>query len=203
MIKEFFEASIEFFSELGTTGLGLLAFVESSFFPVPPDLLLIAMSINTPEKALLFALICTSFSTLGGALGYAIGKFGGRPVFYKFFSKKAHYLEKVENMYTKYGLWAVFAAAFTPIPYKVFTIASGVFTFNFISFMLASFIGRGIRFFIIGISLMFFGDKIKNYLELLILAVIITLVFLVWGYYWRRKTTTDREYKCGSGSSPE
>ncbi len=190
MLREFFEKSIEYFSGMGMAGLGILAFVESSFFPVPPDLLLIAMSLNTPEKALLFALICTTFSTLGGALGYAIGKFGGRPVFYKFFSKKIHYLEKVENMYKKYGLWAVFLAAFTPIPYKVFTIASGIFAFNFIFFILASFIGRGTRFFIIGISLMFLGDKVKDYLEFLILGAILALALLVWAYYRRKKSVS-------------
>ncbi len=196
MIKEFFEASIDYFSELGMAGLGILAFIESSFFPVPPDLLLIAMSINSPEKALLFALVCTTFSTLGGALGYAIGKFGGRPVFYRFFSKKPHYLGKIEKMYTKYGIWAVFLAAFTPVPYKVFTIASGVFTFNFIFFILASFIGRGIRFFIIGISLMFFGNQVKDYLELLILSAIVVIIFLAWGYYRKKKSITKAEYKC-------
>ncbi len=196
MIKEFFEASIEFFSEMGMTGLGLLAFAESSFFPIPPDILLIAMSINTPQKALLFALICTTFSTLGGGLGYAIGKFGGRPIFHKFFRKHVHYLEKVENMYTKYGLWAVFAAAFTPIPYKVFTIASGIFSFNLMSFILASFIGRGARFFIIGMSLMFLGDRVKDYLELLILAAIAAIAVLVWLYYRRKKSMSGPEYEC-------
>jgi len=191
MIREFIHSSIDFFSELGLTGLGLLAFAESSFFPIPPDILLIAMSLNTPERALLFALVCTAFSTLGGGLGYAIGKFGGRPIFYKLFSKKAHYLEKVENLYIKYGLWAVFIAAFTPIPYKVFTIASGIFTFNFPTFLLASFIGRGTRFFIIGFSLMFFGDAIKAYLELIILAVVVLLiVFFFWGNHWRKKNMT-------------
>lgn len=196
MLREFFDTSINFFSELGTTGLGILAFVESSFFPVPPDLLLIAMSLNTPEKALLFALVCTTFSALGGGFGYAIGKYGGRPAFYKFFSKKAHYLEKVENMYSKYGVWAVFLAAFTPIPYKVFTIASGIFVFNFPLFMIASFIGRGARFFIIGLSLMFFGDKVRDYIELLILAAIIMILFLVWGYYWRKKSSKNLQYNC-------
>ena len=133
-MKEIFGGIINYFAELGSVGLGLLAFIESSFFPIPPDFLLIAMSLSMPQKALVFALICTIFSALGGAFGYAIGKFGGRPIFYKLFKKKEHYLEQVEALYKKYGTLAVLGAAFTPLPYKVFTIASGIFQLNFIIF---------------------------------------------------------------------
>lgn len=185
-MKEFIQNSIDFFAEMGLSGLGLLAFAESSFFPVPPDLLLIAMSLSTPEKALLFAFVCTIFSTLGGSLGYGIGKFGGRPLFHKVFKNKEHYLEKVENMYLKYGLWAVFIAAFSPIPYKVFTIASGIFAFNFPRFLAASFVGRGSRFFIVSISLMLFGEMIKNYLELIIIAAVVVILLVLGVYYWRK-----------------
>ena len=185
-MKELIQHSIDFFADMGIPGLGLLAFAESSFFPVPPDLLLIAMSLNNPEKALLFAFVCAIFSTLGGALGYAIGKFGGRPLFHKIFKNKENQLEKVENMYLKYGLWAVFIAAFSPIPYKVFTIASGIFEFNFPKFLMASFIGRGSRFFIVSLSLMIFGEMIKNYLELIILAAVAVLL-IIWGlFHWRK-----------------
>jgi undecaprenyl-diphosphatase len=101
-MKEYFHNIINYFEELKEVGLAILAFIESSFSPIPPDLLLIAMSLSIPEKALLFALICTLFSTLGGALGYTIGKFGGRPVFNWLFKKKAHYFEKVEKLYIGY-----------------------------------------------------------------------------------------------------
>ncbi len=186
-MKELLQEIIEYFAALGEVGLGLLAFIESSIFPVPPDFLLIAMSLSTPQKELLFALICTIFSTIGGGLGYTIGKFGGRPIFYKLFRKKAHYLDQVEKLYDKYGVSAVFIAAFTPIPYKVFTIASGIFSFNLTNFLLASFIGRGARFFIVGLCLMFFGETIKNYLELVILAVTCVIIVFFGLIYWRRK----------------
>lgn len=184
---------IDYFGALKEVGLALLAFIESSVFPIPPDFLLIAMSLSTPEKALLFALICTIFSTLGGAFGYAIGKFGGRPVFYYLFKNKSHYLEKTEKLYDKYGTKAVLGAAFTPIPYKVFTIASGIFNLNFFSFTLMSFIGRGARFFIVALCLMFFGESIKSYLELVIIAVSLVIVVFFVILYKKRKSLTESE----------
>ncbi len=174
-----------------------MAFIESSVFPIPPDVLLIAMSLSLPQKALVFALICTVFSTLGGAFGYALGKYGGKPIFYKIFKNKSHYLEKVECLYSKYGVWAVLGAAFTPLPYKVFTIASGIFTLNFPGFMLASFIGRGARFFIVGIALMLFGEMVKSYLELVIigLTLIVVVFFFVLHYFYRGSNNTVKANK--------
>jgi len=194
-MKEHFHNIINYFEELKEVGLAILAFIESSLFPIPPDFLLIAMSLSIPEKALLFALICTIFSTFGGAFGYVIGKFGGRPVFYWLFKKKAHYLEKVENLYDKHGSWAVLGAAFTPIPYKVFTIASGIFRMNIISFMIMSFIGRGARFFIVAICLMLFGETIKAYLELVIIAVTLIIIAFFVIIYRQRKRIVAVETK--------
>lgn len=186
-MKEYLHDILGYFESMKEVGLALLAFIESSVFPIPPDFLLIAMSLTFPQKALLFALICTIFSTLGGTLGYAIGIFGGRPVFYWLFKKKAHYLEKVQNLYDKYGCWAVLGAAFTPIPYKVFTIASGIFRMNFINFTVMSFIGRGARFFIVAICLMLFGETIKAYLELVIIAVTLVIIAFFVVLYKQRK----------------
>lgn len=188
-MHELFHDIIKYFENLGEIGLGLMAFIESSFFPIPPDVLLIAMSLTLPQKALLFALICTVFSTLGGGFGYAIGKYGGRPIFDRIFKKKNNYLEKVEELYEKYGVWAVVGAAFTPLPYKVFTIASGIFALNFPAFMLASFIGRGARFFIVGLALMFFGEMVKDYLELLIIGLTLIVVgFFVVLHLYHKQT---------------
>ena len=182
-MEHFIQEVNTYFGELGYIGLAILAFIESSFFPVPPDVLLITMSLSMPQKALLFALVCTIFSTLGGTLGYGIGKFGGRPVFYKLFKKKADMLEKVEALYGRYGAYAVLIAAFTPIPYKVFTISSGIFSINFLIFTIASFIGRGARFFIVGICLMVFGSTIKQYIELVILGCsAVIIVFFIFLY---------------------
>lgn len=192
-MKEFIADFINYFGALKEVGLAIMAFIESSVFPIPPDFLLIAMSLGVPEKALLFALICTVFSTLGGAFGYALGKFGGRPLFYYIFRNKSHYLEKVQKLYDKYGTKAVLGAAFTPIPYKVFTIASGIFNLNFFSFMIMSFLGRGARFFLVATCLMFFGESIKSYLELIIIAVSLIIIAFFVVLYKKRKHFTEPE----------
>jgi len=196
-MNELFHGIIQYFEGLGEIGLGLMAFIESSVFPIPPDVLLIAMSLTLPQKALFFALICTVFSTLGGAFGYAIGKYGGKPIFHRIFKNKNDYLEKVEHLYHKYGVWAVLGAAFTPLPYKVFTIASGIFTLNFSGFMIASFIGRGARFFIVGTALMLFGEMIKSYLELVIigLTLIVVLFFVVLHRFYRGSNNNEKANK--------
>lgn len=169
----------EFFKSMGTMGLALNSFIESFFLVPPPDFLLIAMDLAQPKKALYYATICTIASTLGGMVGYAIGYFGGRPVFNWLFKKGGHEkFDMVEKMYNEYGSFAVFFSAFTPIPYKVFTIASGILNMNFFKFTLASVAGRGLRFFIVSIVLMLFGATIKKYLEVVIIAV--TLVIIVF-----------------------
>lgn len=192
---EFLHNMGQYFSTLGTLGLCLNSFIESFFLVPPPDFLLIAMDLKNPERALYYAFLCTLASAAGGAVGFGIGKWFGRPAFDWIFSglqkkgnnKAKEYFDKVEVLYNKYGAWAVFFAAFTPIPYKVFTIASGILKMNFLGFMTASFVGRGMRFFIVSIVLMLFGEKIKNNIELVIIltSLIIVLFFVV--LYKKRK----------------
>lgn len=172
--------------DLGTIGLAFLAFIESSVFPLPPDVLLAAMSICEPQKALIYALICTIASTLGGALGYGIGLYGGRPAFKFLFKNQHEKLDHVEELYNKYGIWAVLGAAFAPIPYKIFTIASGIFQLNFLGFIFASFIGRGARFFIVALALILFGEPIKDYLELVIIALAVVVLAFYFVIYKKR-----------------
>ncbi len=179
----FFNNCITYFKELGEIGLFILAFLESSVFPIPPDFLLIPMCLTKPQTALLLAAICTAGSAIGGAVGYFIGKFGGRPVLNFLFKKHLDKVEMVENLYNKYGVWAVGAAAFTPIPYKIFTIASGVFRMNFLGFLIISIIGRGMRFFIVATLLMLFGEKIKANLELIIVIVSVLIVIFYFAVY--------------------
>ena len=124
------------FEQWGIWGLSLNSCIESFFLVPPPDILLAAMSLKTPSLALWYAFICTLASAVGGVIGYAIGKFGGRPAFNFFFPKYKSKLDKVEEMYAKYGFWAVLFSAFTPLPYKVFTIASGILEMNFLKFWL-------------------------------------------------------------------
>ena len=178
----------DFFQAMGVEGLALNSFIESFFLVPPPDFLLITMDLAAPNKALYYALICTIASAFGGAIGYGIGYWGGRPAFNWFFRKGGkEKFDAVEKMYNKYGTLAVFFSAFTPIPYKVFTIASGILNMNFWKFMLASFFGRGARFFIVSIVLMLFGETIKQYIEWVILAVTVVIIIFFIILYKKRK----------------
>lgn len=175
-----------FFQSLGVTGLALNSCIESFFLVPPPDILLIAMDLAKPEKALFYAFICTLASAIGGAIGYLIGRFGGRPVFDFFFRNKHEKFDAVEKMYSEYGSFAVFFSAFTPIPYKVFTIASGILKMNFGKFFLASFFGRGARFFLVSLFMMFFGEAFKKYIELCILVLTVIIVIFCVIVYKKR-----------------
>ena len=187
-MHDIFVAINEFFKALGVQGLALNSFIESFFLVPPPDFLLIALDLAKPEKALFYALICTIASVMGAAVGYGIGYWGGRPAFNFIFRKNKDKFEAVEKLYNRYGVIAVFFSAFTPIPYKVFTIASGVLNMNFWQFILASFVGRGARFFLVSIVLMLFGAWVKQYLELIIIAVSLLIVIFFVVLYKKRKS---------------
>jgi len=160
--------------------LAVLSFTESSFFPIPPDVLLIALCFAAPRKWFNLALLCTVASVLGGALGYYIGAalwdtvgqqivafYHGEPV-----------MAKIRGWYDIYGFVGVLVAAITPIPYKVFTIASGVFAFDFWQFMGASFLGRGFRFFLVAGLIGYLGEKVRPFIEerLEILLIVLTVL---------------------------
>lgn len=185
-IIEFFKACANYFMDMGEIGLFILSVIESSIFPIPPDVILIPMCVANPQNALMLAAITTVGSVIGAAIGYLIGKFGGRPVLDFLFKNKKNTILEVEKLYNKYGVWAVGGAAFTPIPYKVFTIASGVFNMKFIPFILISILGRGLRFFFEGFLLMLFGEKIKSNLELImIIFAILVVAFYVVIAKWK------------------
>ena len=147
--------------------LFLLAFAESSFFPIPPDVLLIALAISIPKKAFKFAFICMLGSVIGGVLGYGIGLYGyesvGKPIVDFYHGQEV--MELIKTKYDQHGFLGILIAAITPIPYKVFTIASGVFKFDFWLFTLASIIGRSTRFFIVAALIWKFGSPIRNFIE--------------------------------------
>jgi membrane protein YqaA with SNARE-associated domain len=169
----------------GTWALFLLAFCESSFFPIPPDVLLIALAVAIPGKSLQYALVCSAGSVIGGCFGYLIGwqfmaSIGSRIVdFYGLGSK----VEYIGTLYNTYDAWAVGIAGFTPIPYKLFTIAAGVFKINFWVFVLASIASRSARFFLVGGLIYVFGPGIQNFIDKYfnLLAVAFT-VLLVLGF---------------------
>lgn len=169
-----------------------LAFAESSFFPIPPDVLLIALAVAKPARAFRFALVCTVGSVLGGCLGYAIGYglmegIGQRIVELYGFSDKVEY---IGDLYRRYDAWAVGIAGFTPIPYKLFTIAAGIFKIDFFVFMLASAVSRAARFFLVAGLIYRFGPGIQavinRYFDLLAVLFVILLIlgFVVLKYFF-------------------
>jgi membrane protein YqaA with SNARE-associated domain len=149
--------------------LALLAFAESSFFPVPPDVLLIAMCVAQPRKSFLYAGICSVSSVLGGMLGYLIGwAFWGAagPYFFRYipgFTEEA--FGKVAALYQSNAFLTIFSAGFTPIPYKIFTIAGGVCQISFVTLIVASMLGRSGRFFLVGTLIYFFGESIRTFID--------------------------------------
>lgn len=162
--------------------LALIAFAESSFFPIPPDILLIPMALANPPLAMLYALVTTVMSVIGGCFGYLIGVKGGKPILKKLFSEEK--VDVVRRYYQRYDVWAVGIAAFTPIPYKVFTIAAGVFDLDFKRFTLVSFLGRGGRFFLVAGMIWVFGDAIKYFLENYFEVAVIVFTLLLIGGFW-------------------
>jgi membrane protein YqaA with SNARE-associated domain len=163
--------------------LGAVSFAESSVFPIPPDVLLIPMVIADRAKAWLIAAVCTLGSVLGGLAGYAIGYFlfetVGQPVLevYGYMDKFAH----VREIFRDWGFWFVFAAGFTPIPYKVITIASGVMTLNPVVFLIASAVSRGGRFYLVAALLWYFGPPIRRFIEGNLRLLSVVFVVLLFG----------------------
>ncbi|MCH8182205.1 MAG: DedA family protein [Proteobacteria bacterium] len=144
-----------------------VSFAESSFFPLPPDILLIPMVIANRARAWLIAGVCTVASVAGGVFGYAIGFFlfetvGRRVVEFYGYGEK---FETFQGWYNEYGLLIVFAAGLTPLPYKVFTIASGVTGLGFVTFLVGSVVSRGARFYIEAALLWWLGEPIRRFLE--------------------------------------
>ena len=165
--------------------LFVLAFAESSFFPIPPDVLLIAMAVAAPTRAFRFALVCTAGSVLGGMAGYGIGLYGwealGQPVVEAYHGEEV--MVKIQSWYQEYGFWGTLTAAVTPIPYKIFTISSGVFQFPFLPFVGASIIGRAFRFYLVALLIRQFGPSIKDWIEKRFnLAVTVFTVLLIGGF---------------------
>ncbi|CUS88653.1 membrane protein YqaA, SNARE-associated domain [Candidatus Kryptobacter tengchongensis] len=160
---------VENFADKPYAGLALflIAFTESSFFPIPPDVLLIAIALLKPQLSFRYALICSAGSVLGGMFGYLLGL-----QFYEIIGKKIiefYHLQDEYNtvkiMYDKNAFVAIVIAGFTPIPYKVFTIAAGAFQINFYTLVLASALSRPARFFLVGGLIYFFGPKVKTFID--------------------------------------
>lgn len=164
--------------------LAVIAFTESSFFPIPPDVLLAPMVLARRERAYHYAALCTAASVLGGVLGYAIGYFAG-PLGLKMLALMGHAdgLEAYRKWYDQWGLWVILIKGLTPIPYKLVTIASGLAAFSFPMFIVASVITRGARYFLVAFVLERFGPAMLPIIEKrLYLFTAVALGLLVAGF---------------------
>ncbi len=160
----------------GPAALFLLAFAESSFFPIPPDALLIALALGVRSKSFKFATICTFGSVIGALVGYGIGHFvwwNGVNEFSSvanfFFARVPGFTHelffRVKALYDEWNFWIIFTAGFTPIPYKVFTITGGAFNINLVLFLIASIVSRAGRFFLVSFLIWKFGPQIKQFID--------------------------------------
>ena len=178
-------------TKYGIPALFLLAFAESSFFPIPPDVLLIALALGARSKALRFALVCSAASILGGIVGYGIGYFSWwngaesySVVAMFFFNHIPGFSEEVfiniQKKYEIYNFLIVFTAGFTPIPFKIINISAGAFSVNFPMFLLASTISRSARFFLVALLIRKFGEPITAFIDKYfnILSIIFTILLI-------------------------
>lgn len=162
-----------------------LSFAESSFFPVPPDVMLAPMALASPARAWRLAALTTLASALGGMLGYFIGMFAFdlvEPLLHRY-DYWQEYL-RVREWFANWGFWAVFLAGFTPIPYKVFTISAGVTAMAFVPFLIASLIGRGARFFLVAALMVWGGARMRDAVRVYIDRVGWLLILLAVGLFF-------------------
>ena len=168
-----------------TPAMGAVSFMESSFFPIPPDVMLVPMVLANRDKAFRIALVCTVCSVLGGLLGYAIG--------YYFFETIGEWVVKTYGLqsglaafrsgFEEYGIWIILIKGLTPIPYKLVTIASGAAHFDLFTFVWASIVTRGARFFLVAALLWKFGEPIRAFIEeRLTLLTWLFLIALIGGF---------------------
>ncbi len=169
----------------GLAALFVLAFAESSFFPIPPDVLLIALAIGKPRKAFKFALVCSVGSILGAVLGYGLGIWVSAPCERAFDAiGYKEFFDKSEMLFGKYGAIAVAIAGFTPIPFKVFTITAGIMRQPFFPFMVAVILSRSARFFLVSALVYKFGRPVKDWIDKYFnWACLVFIVLLVGGFY--------------------
>jgi membrane protein YqaA with SNARE-associated domain len=178
-------------TKYGAAALFLLAFAESSFFPIPPDALLIALVLGARTKAFRLAANCTAGSVAGALAGYAIGhylwwtpasEFTALAQFFfahiPSFTPKSFY--DIQRLYEQYDFWIIFTAGFTPIPYKLITITSGAFNISMAMFVIASVISRGARFFLVALLIWKFGPHIKSFIDRYfnLLAIVFTILLI-------------------------
>ena len=177
----------------GPIALFMLSFFEASFFPIPPDVLLIALALGSRKQAFKFALLCSIASILGAMAGYGIGHslwWDGdsyNAVAHFFFNNipgfSENLFQRIQLQYEQYGFIIIFTAGFTPIPFKIFTISSGAFNIPFTLFVLASTISRSARFFLVSYLIWRFGNKIKVFIDSYFNLISILFIFVLFASY--------------------
>ena len=168
ILKRIYEWTLSWaHKKYSSAALFVLAFTESSFFPIPPDVLQIALSVSKPKKSFFYALLSSIGSVLGGIFGYFIGMFLFDSIGNLIITTLGYEVQfqSVGNLYKSYAFLAILTAAFTPIPYKVFTIAAGFWQVGLFSLITASIIGRSARFFLVASLIYFFGPKVKEFID--------------------------------------
>ncbi len=178
----------------GPIFLFVLAFAESSFFPIPPDVLLIALALGVRKKSFSFALLCSIASIAGGLFGYSIGHYlwwegsAYSGIAHFFFNNVPGFTEElfmsIQKQYSEYGFLIIFTAGFTPIPYKIFTISAGAFDINLLLFLIASAASRTARFFLVAGLIWKYGESIRTFIDKYfnILSIVFTIL-LIGGFF--------------------
>lgn len=188
-------------SPAGPAMLGVLSAAEAIFFPIPPDPLLIALALRNPEDALMLATLTTASSVAGGVVGHYLGGRIGRPFLRRF---KERQVARVEELFVRNGFLAILLAGLTPLPYKIFAIAAGVFGISRRVFVFASIAGRGLRFFTIGILIFFWGERFRELIderfELIVVALSVPLVVALGAWLlWSRRRSRRAAGASGPG----
>lgn len=167
---------------MGLSGMAMVSYLEAIFLPLPPDVLLFTCALCKPSSTVAYALVAGIASALGAITNYWIGLKGGRRLFLAVFKNKQSHLDRIEKLCQKYGILTVFIIAFTPMPFMVFTMASGIFELGIVPFFFACWIGRTLRFLIFSSLIVHFGTAIKANIDIffLVMAVAIGVVYVLF-----------------------
>lgn len=186
-------------SPYGIWALLVISFLESSVFPIPPDVLLIALTLGDPHLGMVFAAVTTIGSLTGGMMGYLIGYVGGRPLLLRWIGDKK--VMQIHKLFERYEVWAIAIAGFTPIPYKLFTLSSGAFYINFPKFVLISALSRGARFFLVASIIQAFGPAMNRFIEDYFNLLTILFLLLLGGGFYLVKLYARRQVMEGDPSN--